>query len=318
MKRIVSCLLAITVLLLTACGASTEATPTQTTPRATTPAATTPATTLPTYDAVENPISFLTLSLHETADDPRSITAYLNENGTVYVEYVGEVTKVGDLPANVLHGITAAWEDCDLARLNGQDVYGSGEAVASRYVVLADGTCYTAGYSGNIPVAYREGYHALETFFAALTAHLPVYVPVPILLSEVEEKYMQALSDIFAGGGITDQDAFTVDSSLSAREIGLSDKSKIVSSVYCTPLMMTTPYCLTIVTLKDGVDADDVCRDFKENLNWGKLVCVQFDKALIAVKDDMVLCLMAAGSLYTKTAAGIEASGWDIVSTAKP
>jgi hypothetical protein len=318
MKQLFSFLLTISILLLAACAAPAETTPERTTPVPTTPAATTPVPTPPAYDEVENPISFLTVSLHEAADDPRSIMAYLTESGTVYVEYIGDVTKVGELPANAIHGITAAFESCDLARLNGQDVYGSGEAVASLYVVLADGTCYTAGYSGSIPAAYQEGYRALDIFFAALTAHLPVYVPKPIPLNEVEEKYLNELSAILSGGGIADQDAFTVTSGLSARELGLSDSSKIASSAYCAPLMMTTPYCLTIVTLKEGADADDVCRDFKENLNWGKFVCVQFDKALIAVKDDMVLCLMAAGTLYTKTAAGIEATGWDIVSTAKP
>ena len=318
MKQLLSLLLAITVLLLAACASPAETAPGSTTPTPSTPAATTPAPTLPTYDEVENPISFLTISLHETADDPRSIMAYLTEDGTVYVEYVGDVTKVGEIPVNALHGITAAWESCGLARLNGQEVYGSGEAVASLYVVLSDGTCYTAGFSGSIPTSYREGYHALESFFRELTASLPVYVPKPIPLNEVEEKYLNELSAILSSGGIVDQDAFTVTSGLSARELGLSDSSKIASSIYCAPLMMTTPYALSIVTLRDGADADDVCRDFEENLNWGKLVCVQFDKAMIAVKDDMVLCLMAAGRLYTQTAAGIEAAGWKVIRIKQP
>ena len=37
--------------------------------------------------------------------------------------------------------------------------------------------------------------------------------------------------------------------------------------------------------------------------------------ALVAVKDNMVLCLVAADELYAMTAAGIESTGWTVVET---
>lgn len=317
MKRIITLILAAALLLLPSCAAEAEATPGNTTPTPTTPAPTTPAVTLPTYAETDNPVSFLSISLHDTADNPRSITAYVTESGEVHVEYVGEVTKVAELPINVIHGITAAWEACGLAAFRGQSVNASpdGGMIASLYVTCKDGAYYTADFIGMIPEAYREGYRALDAFFAELTAHLPVYVPVPIPLDDVDERYLNELIAIFSAGGITEQDAFTVDSSLGTR---LADRTPIASSAHCGPLMMTTPYSLTIVTLRAGADVDDVCRDFAENLDWNRLVCVQFDKALIAVKDDMVLCLMAAGSLYTQTAQGIESTGWRTVRTLRP
>ena len=37
--------------------------------------------------------------------------------------------------------------------------------------------------------------------------------------------------------------------------------------------------------------------------------------ALVAVKDNMVLCLVAADELYAMTASGIESTGWTVVET---
>ena len=78
--------------------------------------------------------------------------------------------------------------------------------------------------------------------------------------------------------------------------------------------MMTEAYSLVIVKL-DGAKAEDVCSDFEENLDWHKWVCVAPDQAMIAVKDDMVLCLMATQQVFESTAAGITKTGWTEVKT---
>ena len=44
-------------------------------------------------------------------------------------------------------------------------------------------------------------------------------------------------------------------------------------------------------------------------------VCVMPSNALVAVKDNMVLCLVAADELYAMTASGIESTGWTVVET---
>ena len=50
-------------------------------------------------------------------------------------------------------------------------------------------------------------------------------------------------------------------------------------------------------------------------MDWTKWVCVAPSDAMTAVKDNMVLCLMAADANYTQTAAGITAAGWTTVNT---
>ena len=66
---------------------------------------------------------------------------------------------------------------------------------------------------------------------------------------------------------------------------------------------------------KFHVASEDICKDFEENLDWTKWVCVAPSDAMTAVKDNMVLCLMAADANYTQTAAGITAAGWTTVNT---
>ena len=54
-------------------------------------------------------------------------------------------------------------------------------------------------------------------------------------------------------------------------------------------------------------------KDFRENLDWHKWVCVMPTDALIAQKEDMILCLLGMEEMYALTAAGIESSGWVIL-----
>jgi hypothetical protein len=46
-----------------------------------------------------------------------------------------------------------------------------------------------------------------------------------------------------------------------------------------------------------------------------KWVCVAPTDALVAVKDNMVLCLIGADQLFELTSAGVEAAGWTVVET---
>jgi len=80
-------------------------------------------------------------------------------------------------------------------------------------------------------------------------------------------------------------------------------------------MMMTTAYSLVIVTLEDAANAETVCSNFESQLDWLKWVCVAPSDALIAQKDNMVLCLMAYDDLYVQTANGIEAAGWSTMKT---
>jgi len=78
---------------------------------------------------------------------------------------------------------------------------------------------------------------------------------------------------------------------------------------------MTSAYSLVLVTLTEDADAAAIAADFEANIDWLKWVCVQPTNALIAEKDNMLLCLLAADEAYTDTAAAIAAAEWTEVKT---
>ena len=312
MKRLTALLLAV---LMTIALAACTTSPAQTTA----PTETAPGAAIPTYPESDNPVTFFSLSLGENYEDIRTITVFDNEDGTVHVEYVGDIKKVGELDRSCYHAITGALNDSGLAELNGQEHYTEGEANGGMYIEMADGTVLTAGFGGEIPQAYRDGYASMDAFFAQLTASIPEYVPEPMVLGEVDETLLSELMTMIQGSGMENPDTFTImpieKDEFFAYTLSLSTDAGIAAAAQCAPMMMTTAYSLSIVQLEEGADADAVCADFAANVDWQKWVCVMPTDALVAVKDGMVLCLVADGALYTQTAAGIEAAGWTVVET---
>ena len=306
MKRLIAMILA--VLILTGC-----------TPAGKVPAQTTTPANMPDYAEVENPVTFFSMTLGEDYENIGSLTAFLNEDGTAYVEYVGEIKKVGTLDANIFHGITATVEASGLAELNGQNVYADGEANGSMYITYEDGAMLACGFGGEVPKAYRDAYAQMGAFFRELTAQMPEYVPQPQVLGEVEESILTELTAIIGGSGIQNPDAFSISPVVKdeffAFSLGLSSEKGIASAALCQGMMMTTAYSLAVVRLEEGADTDAVCADFAANVDWMKWVCVMPDNAMVAVKDDLVLCLVAEGQLYSLTAIGIEEAGWTVVET---
>ena len=309
MKRLLALVLAM-ALCLAACA---PAAPVETT------APTTVPTEAPTAPVSDNPVTFFSLTLGEDYENIGALTAFSNDDGTAYVEYVGDVKKVGNLDMSIFQDITAALSSSGLAALSGQDSYLEGEANGSMYIELADGTMLTCGFSGEIPQEYRDGYAVMADCFARLTADMAEYVPQPTVLGEVEETMLNELLAIITGSGIQNPDGFTI--SQVARDeyfaytLGLSADTGIADAAQCAPMMMTTAYSLSIVKLEEGADAETVCADFAGNVDWQKWVCVMPTNALVAVKDNMVLCLVAADELYAMTASGIESTGWTVVET---
>lgn len=311
--RLTAVLLALT-LMLCACGQNTE--PMENDP-STVPATT--EATIPTYETVENPVTYFSLSLGEDYENIRRMDVFANEDGTVHVEYVGDVKKVADMDANVFHGITASFRNTDLPELNGQDVYDEGKANGSMYVEFADGTMVAVGFSGNVPETFRTGFAAMDAFFAEMMTSVPVYVPQPVVMGEVDEALLNSMTEILSHSGIEALDGFTISQvekdDYFAFTLGLSSGEGIAAGANCAPMMMTTAFSLVIVTLEEGTDAQSVCQDFEKTMDWRKWVCVAPSNAMIAQKGNQVLCIMAAGQVYEGIAQAIRQTGWTEVKT---
>ena len=261
-------------------------------------------------------LSFFSVNLNLTGSDNRYMMAYPNDDGSVYVEYVGDVKKIGtNMDGKVLESVTAAVVQSGIAALNGQNIYLDGGAVGSAYVEYTDGTVIGIGYSGEIPDEYLTVYNALDTAFQTLTAELEVYVPVPLVGDGVDETALAELMAILDATQIRDLDMFQIadvtKDDIFTLVMGLSSAEGIANGTSCSAMMMTTPYSMVIATLDDGMDVQTVRDDFLNNLDWQKWVCVVPTGALIAQKGNMVLCLMGADSLFTQTVQAVTDCGWE-------
>lgn len=315
--RSLSLLLAL-VLLLTGCaagGGAEEKTTAAT--QDTTLAAPDQVTADPNAPAGEGQITFFSMNINRTADEYLYLMAYPNEDGTVYVEFVGEVKKVGKaMDGAVLEQIAQAVEQASLAELNGQNVYEEGEEGGSVYVSYSDESYIGAGYGGVLPQAFLDAYAVLEDCFRDITAELDVYVPEPIVTGNVDDAVLAEILLILKDSGMDNLDGFQI-SDVALDDaftyiMGLSSADGILSGTNCGAMMSTTPYSLAVVTLDDQAAAEDVQADFLEHLDWTKWVCVMPTDALVARKGNMVLCLMGADRLYQRTAGAIADCGWEI------
>ena len=295
---------------MVACGSKNE--PTE-------PQATEPQATEPAMELTIEPITYFILNLQEEGKTFRQLTASPNEDGSVYVELIGDVTKKGTIEGNAITTITYNLEKSGLMDLNGQSEYGEGEAYAGAYITYGEEGYLTADYSGAIPQAYIDGFQILEDCFKELTAGLEEYVPAPVEIGMINEGDKLALNEILGKMNVAEIDSFTMsnvemeDEETFAFYTGLSSSAGIESGVQLAPMMMTTPYSLVIVTLTDASTANLVAADFEANIDWMKWVCVNPSNAAIAVKDNQVLCLIGGDDLYAQTIAAIGECGWEPV-----
>lgn len=291
---------------------------TTTTTQPTTPT-TQPETTPVTEPQVTGAINFFSLYMSEDFENIFSITAYPNENGSIHIEYTGQERKVTDMDASVVDTIILALQDSGLEALHGQDIYETGDASASMYVEFVDGSFLAVGYSGVIPEAFAQGYDKMDAFFQKLLQDVPVYVPVPAVLGEVDQNMQDVIMRILTGSHVEGLDYFYITQPPRDEQflpsVGLSSEEGIGTAVLCGATMMTTPFSIAVVTLEEGADPEAVCEDFQANLDWTKWVCVAPSGALIATKDNMVLCMLAPDVLYSQIQTAVLTDGWTTYTT---
>lgn len=310
-KRIISFLLvAVLMLSMTACSK---------TPVETTPAETTPVETTVPVPKPEGAVTFFSMNYGQNANSMDYISVYTNEDGSAHVEYVGQERKVTDLDASALDSISAAFLQTGLPELHGQSVYGEGEAYGSMYVSFTSGENVTCDFSGSIPDAFASGWETMDQFFQDLLKDVAEYIPEPMITGNVDATILAELKQILEAGSFQNLDSYSI-ASIPADEyfsfsVGLTDAEGLTAAANLVPMMMTTAYSLVMVSLEDEADAEAVSQDFMNNLDWRKWVCVAPSNALTARKGNLVLCLMASDELLTRTQNGLDASGWEILST---
>ncbi len=338
MKKILCLLLAALMLVsFAACGSNndpettTEATTTAatttaaTTTEATTTEATTTATTESTTTAdadvtVENPAVYFSMTIGDNnTGEYVSLIAMEMDPGTISIEYVGDVKKVGDFDPSVMHTITAALNETGLWDLNNRSEYEDGAGFASMFIQFADDSMLMADFSGVVPEEFLNGYEAMDAVFAALTADLDVYVPQPVVMGEVNETGLTEMLAILNGTGIAALDTLTIaDIPLDetfAYTAGLSGTEGILHGTTCAPMMLATAYSLVIVEVENADAIAAVRADFAASMDWAKWVCVSATDAVIAQKGNLVVCLMSTDDWFTRTATGIEDAGWEAIET---
>lgn len=314
MTRGIAMLLAM-VLVLAGCATGKPAETTAPTENTTVPAPEQTTGAAEGTPSLEGDITFFSVNLNLDGMTNHYLMAYPNDDGTVYVEYVGDVKKIGtNMDASVMAQIAAAVNESGMVALNNENVYEDGTAVGSAYVEYADGNMLSISYSGQIPQTYQDAYAKLDASFQALTADLEVYVPVPMVMGEVDEVALEELLAILENTGIQELDTFSISDVVKddafAFVMGLSSAEGVAVGTSCTAMMMTTPYSLVVATLEEGADAQTVRDDFVNSLDWHKWVCVMPTGAMVAQKDNMILCLMAADRMYDQTVAAVQACGW--------
>jgi len=317
--KILSLALALVLLFsLAACKktAAEETTPSET---ETKPVETKPVETEPEVEV--KPISFFSLTHTPDAEHAYSMNVYPLDDAAVTVEFVADERKMGEMEIAVMDKIAEAAAKANLAALDGKSDYAEGDAFASMYIEFTDGTSISADFGGKIPAEFITAYEAMEVCFQEVTADMPVYVPEPVILNEVNADVLAEIQTILSGSGIPNLDTFGIsdvpNDDAFGFTMGLSSAEGIANGTSCSGMMMTTAYSLAVVTLEDAANIEKVREDFKNNVDWGKWVCVRPTDALIAQKGNMVLCLIAADQLFTGTQAGIEAAGWENIDTFK-
>ncbi len=333
MRKYLALVLALLLMLsCAACGSESEHTETTTTPTESTE---TPSeSTEPTQESTEAPDApssdavavgtamYIQLSICEDDGSMVSLTAFDDDMGQAHVEYAGAEKKIGDLDLSVMEGLTAELEKSGCMAMAGDEVYEDGLAFASMYVAFEDESSISANYGGTIPQSFRDAYAAMEAYFQQLTADLPVYVPQPVVLGDVNPEAQAALEAILNASNAEPLDMFTISDvpvdDYFTSMMGLTKTDGIIAGTSCTPMMTAIAFSCMIATVEDESSIDAVAQDFAANVDWDRWVCVTASNALVASKDNMVLCLASSDDLYNQVSAGIEDTGWTVIESLTP
>ena len=314
MKKLICLALSLLLVLSLAACATQEETENTTIPQETTEEVT-EETTVPAEPA-EFATNFYMDLKHADELEAAYLLAYIDENGDAYLEYnTASGCKKGTVDKVALEQLAAAYRLSALAQLTG-DVYDEGEACGSYSITIGEEMPAYCYYGEFVPEEFVSAFADMEDLFVQIMTAIPEYVPTMLVEEGVNENHLAVITEIMNNSGYEALDSIAV-MNIPADEnfnyaAGLNGSEGIEVCTGVTHMMMTTPYSLVVVTLTEGTDAAAVVENFKTSIDWGKWVCVNPSEAIVATKDNMVLCLIGLDELYFGTAAAIEGAGWTV------
>ena len=326
MKKLMSLLLALVLVLsMAACGNTnpTEA-PTDPTNEPTNaptdPAPTDPAPTdEPTDPAATNAtLDMLIMSVGEGMNMD-TVTIYDDGMGGVSVDFnVNGVRKVTNMELAVLAQVEAAVQASGLLDMERAEEYGEGMNYTSVSLYYTDGSDFSVTYSGvEVPEAFTTAYNNLVASIETLLADVPQYVPEAQVIGEVDAAILSEMKEIVNNAQIVNLDMMAImpmdltDAESFAWSAGLSSAEGISAAAICQNMMMGGG--VYTVTMVKAADPAAVAADFEASMDWLKNVCVQASNAVIATKGELVVCVMASDEQYTNTLAAMQNAGWTTV-----
>lgn len=327
MKKMLSLILALVLVLsLAACGGTPAPTePSTEAPTTEAPTTEAPTTEAPTDEPTEETTGELTvMSVTVMMGDKYVRISDNYDDATVRIEYRNEIRKETDMEKSILESIVAELNASGMMALAGASEYGNVdecEDSASFYLMYSDYSSVSAEYYNvKTPEAFVTAFNAFMTYMDTLLADVEEYVPHAQVMGEVDETVLTAIETIMNNSGIENLDSLAIQGIEKGEffnmNAGLSSDEGIAAAGVCQNMMMGgAAYQLVVVTLEDASKADAVAADFEASLDWGKWVCVRPSDALIAKKDNMVLCLMGSSDAFTGTQNAITEAGWNVVKT---
>lgn len=278
------------------------------------------ATDEPTLSEEENTVFYLMMNYIPSESEDYYITV-TSSRGEVKAEVNGETHKVAALDPELLFEIEEEMIKAGIMDLVGMDTFDEGDALGSVYMEYTDGKQLMVNFNGSVPEEFLAAYKHMEEYFTKLLKNAPDYVPEARVDGEVDETQLKLLKELLSKSSIEKADQLKISAVAmdehTAENLGLDSAEFVTVATVCQSTVMEVPYSLTVIKLNSQDNIEALRADLADGLRWDKWVLVPADRALIAQKDGMVLCLIATGENYTNSAKAIADCGWEALTEYK-
>lgn len=279
-------------------------------------------------------ISTLSVSYGENMDDMLNFNLIPAEEAGKFLLSLMEGNDLirGTVDNALMDTLTQIYTEADLADLNEQNEYGTGDAVASLDVTFADDSFFSCSFGGDkIPEklnqtlasmkdAVKKATETMEPYRAAVEYDEGVNADDKAALEAVFAHLSNLALENTAGMGVPAGEEYAFAIGIDTENEKFQSVAETVSAAAANTtvvqnMMSTVPHHLVLFTLNDGADAAALQKTLLDNIGWRKWVCVDPDLALTATKGNYVLFGLTLADINAELAPALEAEGWTITNT---